>query len=74
MIGDELYWFLLVFWFIFILFGIKYNKMIFKGASGIIGICYGLIIIQGINLWIGLITIITGIGLFYDMIFGNEEE
>ena len=66
MVIDELYWFLLLFWLIFLLIGMKCKRFIFQATSGMIGIMYGLLLIQGISLWIGLITLCVGIVIMYE--------
>jgi len=70
----ELYWFILVLWAVWLIIVFKYDKFFFKGTAGMIGIFYGLLLIQDINIWIGLIIIFTGVYLIYEMILPSERE
>ena len=72
MIIDETIWLILILWLGLIAFS-KRNIML--GASaGMVGVFFGLILIQVVYLWFGLIVVALSIYLMYDAVLGDDKK
>lgn len=69
---DELIWLILITWLGLIGFS-KKNIMLGAGA-GMVGIFFGLMLIQTVSLWLGLIIVAISVYIAYDAILGDEKK
>ena len=71
---DELYWFILIFWFLTTIISYHYKEKFFGLISGLIGIIFGFLLFTNVNFVFGLITIFSGVYLLCTMPFPEKEE
>ena len=62
-------WFILIFWIVTILIGVKYKSQYFKGVGALVGIFLGFIVITDVYIWFGIILIFTSLYLLYSSLF-----
>jgi len=66
--GEEL-WFMLIFWFISLLVGMKFKQQFFLGLSALIALFIGFLCMTQIYVWLGITFIFASIYTLYYTLF-----
>jgi hypothetical protein len=70
----EQLWFVLIFWIIFVVLGLKFKNQYFTSVSALVGIFLGFVSLTEVYVWFGLIIIFTSIYLLYSAMFRTAQS
>ena len=65
----EQLWFILIFWLIFVVLGLKFKNQYFTATGALVGIFLGFVSLTEIYVWFGMIIIFSSIYLLYMALF-----